>query len=543
MRLPQLLHLRPLVVLSVLAGLPLAACAAPSSEEAEPEEVLASEEELRALASSEIVGTLGFGESKEIQVAPRPLYRAFKLEVPAGERLDIAVRSERGDGDPQAWLLASDFRTLARSVDVSATDPSARLTRTITRAGTYYVAVRDESSREVSFRVSRGPTAAPGPACTTDLECGGGAAMCFLDRCVTVSDSGFRTSHRVGGVRAAYDAAGELRVAHQQWSPTQSSWDPSRFSVFLGAPGAAQSVASGRTEMPFGLSSLRPGEDAVLSLAPRTDFGTSVQVAGSFVGRLGARDDVASFAFGKNAAGTMFAAIAATTPYPASSGTWGAQSCALYFASRPAGATWGPLVRLDGCSTHGSNAVAVHVRKDGGTEVVAAHDGGILLYRRQNPIDPWAKSPLVPRASGDTRSAFVAVRGEDGATHIVAQPYDFRSDPSRGDFTATYIELGDAGVVRSIPLGVHTTQYQAPYRDVALDGDGNVWIQKRVAGSDVTSIVRIDRAGKVAERSLGPLSSATSPSALAVSPRGEIALVHAGNSSSVSIRRFTPFVR
>ncbi len=527
--------LLPLFALSLSAA--AVGCAAEELDESDA--VIGSEDELRALTRSEILGTLGRGETKEIAAAPKPFYRAFALEVAAGERLDVTVRSDKGDGDPQAWLLGPTFATLARSVDVSATDPSARLTRTITKPGTYYVAVRDEASREVTFTVSRNgeaPPPAPVATCTSDAQCGGAAAMCFIDRCVTVSETSFAVdgTHMQGTARAAYGSAGDLRVAYQSWRSggTHTLWS--------GPLGALKSSGATTSETPFGLLHA-PGQDPVLATSYYHYEGGGVSY-GAFGGpRLGYRERVGQFTFARNVSGTVFAVFTGITPAPVNS--YQSDKCTLHFASRPAHGAWGAMEKVDDCGWGGYRNLAVHVRKDGGADIVAAREfGSVLVYRRQNPIDPWAKTTLVAQKTTNTRPYFVATHGADGTTHVVAQSYDFTTDSSRGDYEGIYLELGDAGPIRTIPLSTHRTQWTAPFPDVDVDGAGNVWIQKRPAESyDRSAVLRIDPAGRVAERSLGLMATGSwRYSALAVAPKGEIAVVHHGDNRNVFVRKFTP---
>lgn len=143
-------RLLPLAFLAALA-VPLAplGCAVDAAEDFEDG---SSEDELRALSAGEIVGTLASGETKHVVYTKKPTYRALRLDLAAGAKVDLWVRS--ASGDPQAWLLGSRFQTLSSNRDASATDPSAHIVQTVRTGGTYYLAFRDEKSRNATFDVT-----------------------------------------------------------------------------------------------------------------------------------------------------------------------------------------------------------------------------------------------------------------------------------------------------------------------------------------------------------------------------------------------------
>lgn len=379
------------------------------------------------------------------------------------------------------------------------------------------------------------PPPAPS-ACSTDAQCGGGAgaSMCLLGRCVTVSESSFATDLQGTSVDAAFTAAGELRVAYQSWL-SGGTW-----TLWEGPFGAATSKGSDASKREF-LYDHAPGQDPVLASSWYQYTGGGVSY-GAWAGpRLGYHERIGTFAVARSAGGTLFAAFTGYTPAPTNS--YRSDRCTLFFATRPATGAWSANEVVDACSSGGLRNLAVHVRKDGGADILAAPEfGSVLRYHRENPIDPWAKNVLVAGTTSNTRPAFVFHRGGDGTTHVVAQPFDFTSDASKGDYSGTYLEIGDDGPVRTIALSKHRTQYRMPFPDLGTDADGNVYVQKRPFESyDRPSVVRIDRQGNVTERSLG-LAAAGSwrASSLAVAPNGELALVHHGDGRNVQLRRFVP---
>src|SRR5262245_16248014 len=68
------------------------------------------ESDLRAMTSAEIVGAITFGETKDVNYAEVPLYRALRVNAAAGDVIDAWVRSD--DLDAKLWILDSGSRTL-----------------------------------------------------------------------------------------------------------------------------------------------------------------------------------------------------------------------------------------------------------------------------------------------------------------------------------------------------------------------------------------------------------------------------------------------
>ncbi len=509
-----------------------------------------SEDDLRALMSAEIVGTLAPGETKSVSHDGTRVYRAFAMNLSAGQLVDLRVESQ--DGDPRAWLLGSAFQTLDRSGDVSATDRNARITKTVTKGGTYYLAFRDEKSRPATFAVSFANASSPSNStavCTEDAQCGGGAAMCFFDRCVTVRDESQRVDSIASGMEAAFDTSGSLRVAYAQssWSRTTGA---TSYAIHEGPWTAVQSGNGGGVSSRGATSATRVRYDRAVGLEPELVFTSAgypgaPAIFGDDQGpRPGSRDVVLNTAIGRNGQGTTFLAMALQSASGAGS------RCRLVLAARPANGTFGSLEEIDLCrSSAGYRDLAVHVRKDGGADVVAAAEfGDIVRYRRTNAIDPWTKTSLASTAP-QGRPHFTHTHGADGTTHLVLQPYAYTTSSSLADYAATYVELDDVGVARSIALGSYPTLTQAPFPDLAVDGTGNVFVQKRAHVSyDPAyargSVVRIDARGTVAERSLGLLATGSwTYASLAVATSGELAIVHVADGRNVSARRFVPIAR
>jgi hypothetical protein len=106
--------------------------------------------ELRALGASEIVGDLVSGQTASVTHPGGSKYRAYRFAARGGA-VDLWVRSVNGDA--KAWLLASDFTTLARNDNASTGVSDSHLNRVLT-AGTYYVAFKEAGSQPATFSVT-----------------------------------------------------------------------------------------------------------------------------------------------------------------------------------------------------------------------------------------------------------------------------------------------------------------------------------------------------------------------------------------------------
>lgn len=143
--------------LLLLAASSAAACAV---TEDRSEDVAESEDALRALTASEIVGTLAYGEtSGPIQYTEDPTYRAFAFEGAKGDEIEIDVHADSADA--RAWLLAPNFRTLKWNDDASSSTRDSHVTHELTQTGKHYIAFREKNYEEATFTVSLKKKAAP----------------------------------------------------------------------------------------------------------------------------------------------------------------------------------------------------------------------------------------------------------------------------------------------------------------------------------------------------------------------------------------------
>jgi hypothetical protein len=132
-------------------------------------------DELRALAPAEIVGDLAYGQTSAIVTyTETPLYRAFRFQGKTGDAVDAWVRST--DGDARAWLLDASFQNVITNDNASAGTTDAHLVTTLKRDGAYYVAFREATREDASFKVTlAGTPASPGGACDPEVDnCPGG---------------------------------------------------------------------------------------------------------------------------------------------------------------------------------------------------------------------------------------------------------------------------------------------------------------------------------------------------------------------------------
>lgn len=107
------------------------------------------DEELRALAPSEIVGDLREDASVDVSYSETPRYRALRVAADAGDTIDVSVHAKSPAGaEPIAWLLAPSYRTLARSTD-------GHIVEKASAAGEYFVALREANLEDAVFTVTR----------------------------------------------------------------------------------------------------------------------------------------------------------------------------------------------------------------------------------------------------------------------------------------------------------------------------------------------------------------------------------------------------
>ena len=128
---------------------------------------LAAAEEVQGVT---VLGDITYGASRTAVYAP-PARQAFRFRGAAGDRVDVRVRSARGDA--MLWLFDPTGRVAAFNDDADGA-LDAHLTHTLPRAGTWLIAFRDYHRQRQSFTVSLA-NATPPPvdhaACARDADC------------------------------------------------------------------------------------------------------------------------------------------------------------------------------------------------------------------------------------------------------------------------------------------------------------------------------------------------------------------------------------
>lgn len=138
--------------LGIVLLLGVAACtaAAPADDVS-----VSSEDQLRALEPSEVLGELTYGETREVDLTPTPDYRAFYFYGERGDQIQLTATAIDAT-DPIMWFLDADFNTIGRSTDARPTDTSSIISgQYLQKTGKYYVVVRETyHAPQAKFAVS-----------------------------------------------------------------------------------------------------------------------------------------------------------------------------------------------------------------------------------------------------------------------------------------------------------------------------------------------------------------------------------------------------
>lgn len=124
------------------------------------DEGITSEEEgeLRAMTAAEIAGDITYGtEAMEVQhpgeETSRRVYRALRFQGTAGDKIE-AVAIGGNAADPVLYLLGSNFQTLKSNDNSGPDTKSSKITTTLSRTGTHYLAFRTKEGWRTKFYVS-----------------------------------------------------------------------------------------------------------------------------------------------------------------------------------------------------------------------------------------------------------------------------------------------------------------------------------------------------------------------------------------------------
>lgn len=119
----------------------------------------AEPQQLRALATTEIIGDITPGETKVVAYTENPTFRAFRLKGSAGDEL-VATVSADGGGRPAVWLVDAKFTTLWHSY---ASTSSTSIAYTLTADGIYFLVFRDTDYEDHEYTVELEKAAAEDP--------------------------------------------------------------------------------------------------------------------------------------------------------------------------------------------------------------------------------------------------------------------------------------------------------------------------------------------------------------------------------------------
>jgi hypothetical protein len=150
-------------LLSLALFLPLLVTGCAADAEGEGDETASSEDELRALSTSEVVGTIRsnwYAGTADAPLGGRgPTYRAFKFEASAGNALTAYVAASNGT-DAVAYILDANLRTLKQNDNRDARTKDAVIDFTPPTTGTYYLAFRNKERQpaKILARIVEGGT-------------------------------------------------------------------------------------------------------------------------------------------------------------------------------------------------------------------------------------------------------------------------------------------------------------------------------------------------------------------------------------------------
>lgn len=135
----------------------LAGCAAPTEGEEEAE---SSEDELRAFKPSELVGTIAYGETKTVDHPANTTYRAYAFDAAKGDKIEATISA--AGNDAVVWLLSSTNATIVK-LDANHNTTAEVLTRTLPKAGRYYLAFREADYEPARFTLKLARLGEPPP--------------------------------------------------------------------------------------------------------------------------------------------------------------------------------------------------------------------------------------------------------------------------------------------------------------------------------------------------------------------------------------------
>jgi hypothetical protein len=119
------------------------------------EEAGETDEELRALRANENLGAIAYGETKTFDYAHSGsgvTYRAYEFTAAAGDEVDVWAKSATGNAT--LYLVSAAGTTLARNLNATPSTKDANIVRKLSKAGKYFIVVRDAALEAAKFTVS-----------------------------------------------------------------------------------------------------------------------------------------------------------------------------------------------------------------------------------------------------------------------------------------------------------------------------------------------------------------------------------------------------
>ena len=141
-------HSRLFVLPFLFAALTAFPACAPTADE---EQVEQDEGELKKLPAASVIGSLAYGETKEVTVATAT-YRALSFKGKAGDEVNANLLASAAKLDG-LWITTSTFATLAA---VNAVPGTAALSATtkLPADGTYYLVFRQRTSAAITHKIT-----------------------------------------------------------------------------------------------------------------------------------------------------------------------------------------------------------------------------------------------------------------------------------------------------------------------------------------------------------------------------------------------------
>lgn len=141
-------------------------CATSTSDDASM-----NESAIRPMRADEILGTIAYGDTKEIEVTTSPKYRAYEFQGEKGDALELEVASLDGT-DPIVWMTDGNFATIGSNNDMAVGNTTALLrVRALPRTGKYFMVFREMNfAPKAKFKVALRKTGSQPAACDPDEE-------------------------------------------------------------------------------------------------------------------------------------------------------------------------------------------------------------------------------------------------------------------------------------------------------------------------------------------------------------------------------------